>query len=326
MPLSRRKDPRKDPTILEHFEALHEAIEEPRHALANHPVYGMVQDREALRIFMTSHVFAVWDFMTLLKSLQRSLTCTDTPWVPVADTESARLINEIVLGEETDEIYPGTYYSHYELYLAAMEEVGADRAPIDAFEQGLRATRGQPATLLKDLGVPQETKDFVAYTMRAAQRPVHEVASVFLFGREDVIPTMFLRLLNFHGGIASTSRASLLARSMAIKLVKAIERRVRPEDVRLPDGPPDDAFRLYLERHIELDGESHGPMGERLLMNLCGRDADRWADATRAAIEALQTRRRLWDGVMRAIQGHRQVRTEERRRLEAIAEQAAVAR
>ncbi len=326
MPLPRRTDPRKDPTILDHLEALHEAIEEPRHALANHPVYGMVQDREALRVFMKSHVFAVWDFMTLLKSLQGSLTCTSTPWVPVRDTESARLINEIVLGEETDEIFPGVYWSHYELYLAAMEEIGADRAPMQAFEDGLRNTRKQPTTLLKDLDLPQETKDFVAYTLRAARQPVHEVASVFLFGREDVIPSMFVRLLNFHGGIASTSRARLLARSLALKAFKGLERRIRPNDVRLPDGPPDDAFRVYLERHIELDGESHGPMGEKLLMNLCGRDADKWAGATRAAIEALQTRRRLWDGVMRAIQAHRQVRTEERRRLEAIADQAAVAR
>lgn len=322
MPLPRRQDPRKDPTILEHLDALHDAIREHSHALANHPVYGMVQDHDALRVFMKSHAFAVWDFMTLLKSLQRSLTCIQTPWLPVRDTESARLINEIVLGEETDEIFPGTYTSHYELYIAAMEEVGADTAPILAFERGLRETRRKPATLLREQDLPQETRDFVAYTLEAAALPVHEVASVFLFGREDVIPSMFMRILNFHGGIVSTSRSGLMLRSLAIKAAKALERRVRPGEVRLPDGPPDDAFRVYLERHIELDGESHGPMGERLLMNLCGRDADKWAGATRAALDALRARRALWDGVMRDIQAQRGRRHVERERLREIADSA----
>jgi hypothetical protein len=322
MPLPRRKDPRKDPTIVEHLEALHEAIDEHATVLANHTVYGMVQDRDALRIFMKSHVFAVWDFMTLLKSLQRSLTCIDLPWVPVADTDSARLINEIVVGEETDEIFPGTYWSHYELYLAAMDEVGADTGPMLAFEKGLRETRKKPATLMRDLELPQETRDFVDYTLSAAQLEVHEVAAVFLFGREDVIPAMFMKILNFHGSLVSTSRSSLLLRSLAIKAAKALERRVRPENVKLPDGPPDDAFRVYLERHIELDGESHGPMGEKLLMNLCGTDAKKWAEATQAAIDALKVRRKLWDGVMAEIQAHRSQRHIERERIKQLAEAA----
>ena len=322
MPFPRRSDPRKDPTIVEHLEDLHEAIEEHATALANHPVYGMVQDRDALRIFMKSHVFAVWDFMSLLKSLQRNLTCMEVPWLPVADTDSARLINEIVVGEETDEIFPGTYWSHFELYIAAMKEVNADTGPIEAFEHGLRTTKRKPATIMRDLDLPQSTRDFVDYTLRAARGEVHEVASVFLFGREDVIPSMFMKLLNFHGTVVSTSRGSLMLRSLAIKAAKAIERRVRPEDVRLPDGPPDDAFRIYLERHIELDGESHGPMGEKLLMNLCGRDAEKWAQATEAAIEALKVRRMLWDGVMAEIQAHRNQRYIERERIREIADAA----
>ena len=205
---------------------------------------------------------------------------------------------------------------------SGVEEVGADTSPILRFEQALRETRRKPHTIMRDLDVPEATREFVAYTMSAARLPVHEVASVFLFGREDVIPAMFMRLLNFHGSIVSTSRSGLLLRSLAVKAAKAIERRVRPEDVRLPEGPPNDAFRVYLERHIELDGESHGPMGERLLMNLCGHDADKWAGATRAALEALRARRALWDGVMEDVQLHRQERTAQRDRLRAMADAA----
>ena len=308
MPLNRRADPRKDPSIGIHREAILRAIAEDRTALGQHPVYNMVEEPEALRRFMTSHAFAVWDFMTLLKRLQRDLTCVEVPWLPVADAESARFINEIVLAEETDEIYPGTYISHFELYVAAMDQVGADAGPIRAFVDAIGAGTPPEQALeaATSAGLPRETADFVTTTLAASRLGTHEVAAVFLYGREDVIPKMFLRLLSSHGGAPPTPRAGLIARNMALKVVKAVERRLRGGDARLPSGPPPDVFRLYLERHIELDGDSHGPMGERLLMNLCGRDVARWEQATDAALDALTARRRLWDGVMKQIQHDRQ--------------------
>lgn len=71
---------------------------------------------------MTDHIYAVWDFMSLLKALQRHLTCVDVPWVQVGGSQARRLVNSIVLDEESDlETGP---VSHYELYLSAMEEIG----------------------------------------------------------------------------------------------------------------------------------------------------------------------------------------------------------
>ena len=298
------RDPRKDSTALRHLAALKEEIEPHRSALVHHPVYGMVEDPEALRVFMTSHAFAVWDFMTLLKALQLELTGMKLPWRPPADVEVARFINEIVLGEETDEVYPGVYWSHFDLYRAAMDERGADREPIDSFLAAIEAGV-EPAEALDAVAIPPATRDFVRFTLQAPERPAHEVASIFLFGREDVIPAMFLRLLDFHGSATSRFRTGLLARDLALKLVRGLERKLSPKPVRLPEGPPRDAFRRYLERHVELDGESHGPMGERLLMSLCRRDPRRWEQATVAAVEALKMRRHLWDGVMKAIQEER---------------------
>src|SRR5580704_18311388 len=95
-------------------------------------LYAALDSRPAILTFMEHHVFAVWDFMSLLKSLQRNLTCVELPWVPTGPTGSRRLINDIVLVEESDERGDG-FISHFELYLEGMAQAGADRAAIDAF-------------------------------------------------------------------------------------------------------------------------------------------------------------------------------------------------
>ena len=239
-----------------------------RNALLTHSIYQQVNDLKSLQVFMKSHVFAVWDFMTLLKTLQRRLTCIELPWVPPIDIHSARLVNEIVLVEETDEIYPGYYLSHFHLYLAAMEEVGADTQPIRSFiaaiQQGFSANEA-----LANLPIPEATKNFVMTTLKAASGLNHEVAAVFLLGREDVIPKMFQQIL---------------------------------AQLEYAQGIPCKSFRIYLERHTHIDEEQHAPMGQKLLRNICDNDSLKWMQAVNAANTALQARLCLWDGINQSIQ------------------------
>ena len=286
------------------FEDLSDRLRARRNELEFHPLYLRVQDGDSLRVFMRTHVFAVWDFMTLAKALQRHLTCMELPWLPPADRESARFINEIVLDEESDEVRPGYPISHFELYLKAMEEQGADRAPIDAFIASLRKG-ADVEQALGSLPVRESARTFVRTTMALALGPAHEVASAFLFGREQVIPGMFMRLYDAGAGqVVPEGRLGRRVLSARRKLSRALNRsRVATELERRAErhASPHAAFELYLKRHIELDGEEHGPMGARMLMRLCGDDALRWEQAEHAAVRAMSVRQALWDGVLEEL-------------------------
>ncbi len=60
------------------------------------------------------------------------------PWVPRPNAEIASLINKIVIGEESDTVSDGLTLSHYELYLKAMLEVGADTSASEEFVAKLK--------------------------------------------------------------------------------------------------------------------------------------------------------------------------------------------
>jgi hypothetical protein len=236
-------------------------------ALLSHPVYGLIADQRSLQLFMEAHVFAVWDFMALLKELQRRLTCVEVPWVPPTNPIAARLINEIVLGEETDEIAPGMYMSHFELYLAAMEEVDADTRPVRALARAVG--HGLPVErALKPLPIPDATRGFVQKTLEMTKGSDHAVAAAFLLGREELIPDLFRKILE-----------------------------PASDDSRLECA----WFRTYLERHIEVDEGEHGPMARRLLVSLCGNDETKWNDVERVAREALEARILLWNAAAQQI-------------------------
>ena len=220
---------------------------------------------------MEAHVFAVWDFMSLLKSLQRALTSVEVPWVPSAHRASRRFINEIVLGEESDE-YAGQPVSHFELYLEAMGQAGAKTTSMEAVVAAARVSTlhdAQSLTLALE-GAPPAAQHFVKTTFRILREgSVAAQAAAFTFGREDAIPDMF--------------RA----------LVRDLNREMEGDLGQ---------FVWYLERHIEVDGDEHGPLSLRMVADLCGTDPEAWAQAAQAAEDALRARLALWDGILGQIQ------------------------
>jgi hypothetical protein len=293
------------------FALLCRRVEPFQGKLGTHYIYTRVRAQPGLQVFMKNHVFAVWDFMTLVKTLQAQLTCITTPWLPPSNPLAARLINEIVLGEETDEVGEGEYLSHYVLYLRAMGEIGADPGPMLRFEQALRS--GQTVEeALAPLDICDATKSFVLNTMRTAQGKTHEVAASLLLAREDLIPVMFDRVVREMDGRTEASarlaRAGRELRERAPSRLRGLlPGTVRDNWKRYDDDHPDPRanFRLYLQRHVHLDGEEHGPMGRRMLLELCGDDATKWEEATLAARAALEARIALWDGVLLAIERSR---------------------
>lgn len=244
-----------------------DSIETARDAVLQHPVYNAVTSLPRVQVFMKYHVFAVWDFMSLLKRLQRSVTCVDVPWMPPADSSICRFINEIALGEESDEDGRGGYASHFELYLSAMNELGADTAPIAALLAEIR--RGIPAVAaVQGLSIPDEVKEFVSANIRlASDGPLHGVAAAFFHGREDLIPEMFQRIL------------------------PTLQNQ----------GTRFDRMRHYLQRHIDVDGDQHGPLAQRLLDGLCDHDPIKVRQSHEAACIALRRRYELWNAIHREI-------------------------
>ncbi|MGP0066950.1 MAG: DUF3050 domain-containing protein, partial [Isosphaeraceae bacterium] len=167
-----------------------------RRGLLAHPVYDRINGIDALRLFMEHHVFAVWDFMSLLKALQRRLCCVDVPWTPPTSPMACRLINEIVLAEESDEDGHGGYASHLELYLGAMRRFGARTDRIDRFVEEIRKGRSV-LRALETARVPERVRQFVARTFETIdQNDACAIASAFAFGREDLLPDVFRRIVD----------------------------------------------------------------------------------------------------------------------------------
>jgi hypothetical protein len=246
-----------------------------RERLTRHPLYSSIRTTDDLRVFMESHVFAVWDFMSLLKALQKELTCVEAPWYPVktasGSAESRRFLNAIVLDEESDE-FEGRTLSHFELYVEAMDDCLADTQPVLKLLELI--SRGHTVEeALAGANSPAAAKAFVTSTFAIIRGGrLHEIAAAFTFGREDIIPDMFRGLVRE------------LNEQLSGKLDKLV---------------------WYLERHIELDGDDHGPLALRLVEDLCGDDSVRWGEAVLAAERALQARAELWDGILAQMEARR---------------------
>jgi hypothetical protein len=232
-------------------------------------LYEKVKTIADLNCFLENHVYAVWDFMSLLKALQAKLTCTTTPWFPTKNRETRYLINEIVLAEESDLTIDGRHQSHYEMYVEAMEACGASTSGIESFLSEINSLHNI-FVAIKTSDLHPNIKAFLDFTFRVIDEgKTHEIAAAFTFGREDLIPSMFTAILkNFQANFPETDLSKLI---------------------------------YYFERHIELDADEHGPMAMKMITELCGTDAKKWKDVEEISILALEKRIGLWDAIEETI-------------------------
>lgn len=244
-------------------------IAEERNALLQHSLYNKIKTIPHLCTFMEGHVYAVWDFMSLLKALQQQLTCTTTPWFASEFPQTRYLINEIVLAEESDLAYDGQRLSHFEMYLDAMITAKADTTAIEALIRTLKS--GTPIfEAIAQTDLDEGVKEFLNFTFKTIEGgKAHEIAAAFTFGREDLIPDMFTEILKgFQQNFPETDLTKLV---------------------------------YYFERHIELDGDEHGPMAMKMISELCGDDQQKWQDVIEISKQALIKRYNLWNSIEKFI-------------------------
>lgn len=251
------------------IETINNSIQPQKEQLLNHSLYKKIQSIDDLHSFVENHVFAVWDFMSLLKALQAKLTCTTTPWFATKNPGTRYLINEIVLAEETDLSIDGRRQSHYEMYLEAMEDCGADITEINKFLAEVNSLQNI-FVAIKQSSLHPNVKSFLDFTFRVIEEgKPHQIAAAFTFGREDLIPSMFTEILkNFQENLPEVDLTKLL---------------------------------YYFERHIELDADEHGPMAMEMINDLCEDDAQKWKEVEEVSILALEKRIGLWNAIEEEI-------------------------
>ncbi|MDH5827347.1 DUF3050 domain-containing protein [Sphingobacterium faecium] len=250
---------------MEYIKNVNDYIATERDQLLAHPLYSKIKTLGDLQVFMQGHVYAVWDFMSLLKALQQKLTCTTTPWYPSAYPDTRYLINEIVVAEESDEYIDGRRLSHFEMYLDALEAIGGSTHEVNEFLN--QVYKGSPILeVIAESTLHSNIKEFLTFTFDIIENgSAHEIAAAFTFGREDLIPDMFSSIL------------------------KEIQ-------LNFPNANLEKLL-YYFERHIELDADEHGPLAMKMIMELCGDDLGKWKEVEEVSKLALEKRIKLWDAI-----------------------------
>ena len=249
---------------------IQDKINDQREKLLKHKLYSNIETIKDLQIFTENHIYAVWDFMSLLKALQIKLTCTKTPWIPNSNSQTAYLINEIVLAEETDINQAGERKSHYELYLDAMIDIGArTEKPVKIINE--IANSEDIFNTIDNINIHPNIREFLNFTFSVIKEgKPHEIAAIFTFGRENLIPNMFNEIL------------------------REFEKNVTQGDI--------SKLIYYFERHIELDEDEHGPMALEMVSMLAENDPKKWNEIESISVQALEKRILLWDAINEQIE------------------------
>jgi len=238
-----------------------------KNELKNHKLYSSLKSLDDIRVFMENHVFAVWDFMSILKALQNKLTNTSVPWLPNKNSTIARFINEIVHGEESDINEIDEPKSHFEMYLDAMTQIKANKENIYLLTNSVKSV-SDVNVYLDNLSIDNGVKNFTKFTFEIINSDKsHCIASAFTYGREDIIPDIFIEILD----------------------------KMDPSNNRY------NKLKYYLERHIEIDGDLHGPIAKQMTEELCGTNQVKWNEAIKTAKDCLQKRIQLWDSIYSQI-------------------------
>ena len=252
------------------IDSIQNKIKDHRNKLLEHKLYSNIETIKDLQVFTENHIYAVWDFMSLLKALQIRLTCTKTPWLPNNNSQTAYLINEIVLAEETDINQDGERKSHYELYLDAMIDIDAKtEKPVQIINE--IANSENIFNAIENINIHPNIKNFLNFTFSVIDEgKPHKIAAIFTFGRENLIPNMFNEIL------------------------REFEKNVSEGDI--------SKLIYYFERHIELDEDEHGPMALEMVSMLAENDPVKWKEIEDISIEALEKRILLWDAINEQIE------------------------
>ena len=238
-----------------------------RQSIRNHPLYQNINNLEDVKVFMENHVFAVWDFMSVLKSLQREFTCVDIPWRPKTNGNLSRLLNEIVLAEESDVDRFGQHLSHFEMYYHAMKEAGANTEKIEKFLNEL--DNSDLRTSLMKSNAPKAAKEFVLDTFKYVNMDTpHLTATIFTLGREEIIPDMFRELI---------------------------------QDLENNSSGKFKSFIYYLDRHIGLDENEHTPLALKMIKEICGDDEKKWRESIDCGKNVMQSRIKFWNQILSEI-------------------------
>ena len=143
-----------------------------------------------------------------------------------------------------------------------MEEIEAETATINHFVSGIKDL-DSIGNYIKKSDLNSAIKSFLNFSFLTIEGwKSHEIAAAFTFGREEIIPDMFIEIIQ---QTEKTNKISL------------------------------DKINYYLQRHIDLDGDEHGPLAHEMIVGLCKNDSKKWEEVIDISKKALKERIQLWD-------------------------------